>query len=377
MSHNKYIAILGRQPELGLAELEAVVGADQVVPFGRAAALVSSLVDIDRLGMTIKFTKVIYEGALTDLKELPIDIDQLPFGEGKSPFALSLYGVQASRRDCEAAGLALKKRFKQRGSVRLIQPVSGVAVTAAGLKHNKVLAKGFELLVVVNGSHMILATTVGVQDIDAYAARDYGRPARSAGVGMLPPKLAQFLLNMTPAGQMVADPFCGTGVVLQEALLAGRAAWGSDLEPDMVEMTRTNLQWLAQQYGEIPDWNIQVADARNVTLPVGAAVVSEGYLGPALAVAPGLDQLREIKQQTAQLYREVLKNWASQLPTGATVALCSPSWRLNGTWHHLGIIDELPKMGYSLMEFAHATTPLLYARPDQIVGRRLLLMRKS
>jgi hypothetical protein len=35
-----------------------------------------------------------------------------------------------------------------------------------------------------------------VQDIDAYAERDFERPMRDAFVGMLPPKLAQIMLNL-------------------------------------------------------------------------------------------------------------------------------------------------------------------------------------
>jgi 2-polyprenyl-3-methyl-5-hydroxy-6-metoxy-1,4-benzoquinol methylase len=100
-----------------------------------------------------------------------------------------------------------------------------------------------------------------VQDIEAYGARDQARPARDARVGMLPPKLAQTIINLA-AGRpetrmdkhwdsadglgrfMVLDPFCGTGVILQEALLMGYSVYGSDIEPRMAEYTKKNLQWL-------------------------------------------------------------------------------------------------------------------------------------
>jgi hypothetical protein len=38
MSSLNYLTILGRQPELGLVELESLLGADGVQPFGRQAA---------------------------------------------------------------------------------------------------------------------------------------------------------------------------------------------------------------------------------------------------------------------------------------------------------------------------------------------------
>lgn len=60
-----------------------------------------------------------------------------------------------------------------------------------------------------------------VQDIESYTARDQARPMRDARVGMLPPKLAQIIINLALSNNditEVLDPFCGTGVVLQEGI---------------------------------------------------------------------------------------------------------------------------------------------------------------
>ena len=84
-----------------------------------------------------------------------------------------------------------------------------------------------------------------MQDIESYTKRDRERPKRDAKVGMLPPKLAQIIINLAAGqlpeeklqnicdiplgepiprrllGQTVLDPFCGTGVILQEASADG------------------------------------------------------------------------------------------------------------------------------------------------------------
>jgi len=89
---------------------------------------------------------------------------------------------------------------------------------------------------------------------------------------MLPPKLAQIIVNLAtgplpddkmssicdiPAdqiipqphlGQTLLDPFCGTGVLLQEAALMGYNVYGSDLEARMVDYTAQNLAWLETTY---------------------------------------------------------------------------------------------------------------------------------
>ena len=223
-----YLAILGRQPELSLVELESLLGAAAVVPFGSNTAVLSGAIDIDRLGGVIKTGVVIYRGPVAPVEVLPLDWEALR-GEraGKLAFGLSYYGARATPRSVLATGLELKKQLKAAGPIRFIAPSAGGILSAAQLHHHRVLENGFELLVVVAGRELIVACTTGFQDIEAYSARDYGRPARSAKVGMLPPKLAQILVNTTHAATVV-DPFCGTGVVLQEALLLGRPAIGSD-----------------------------------------------------------------------------------------------------------------------------------------------------
>ena len=377
MSLFKYIAILGRQPELGLIELESVLGVEALQPFGRTAALLNQSVAIDNFGGVVRLAEVLYLGPAVDAKALPIDTAALPMSESKTPFAVSLYGLQATRRYAEVVGLALKKRLKERGSVRLVQPRGGLAVSAAGLKHNQVLEKGFELIVVVAKQQMVVARTIGIQDVDAYAARDYTRPARSAKVGMLPPKLAQILVNTTH-GSAVSDPFCGTGVVLQEARILGRSVAGSDLSAEMVEATRTNMAWLEDQRTDLgPVFGVALADAREVRLPAGAAVVTEGYLGANQTTYPTPAALKALRAELRPLYLESLQNWARQLDPGTELAVCVPAWRVKGHWEYLEIIDELPHLGYTRKSFAHTATPLLYARSDQVVGRQLLLLRKN
>jgi tRNA G10 N-methylase Trm11 len=378
MSSFTHIAILGRQSELGLVELESLLGPEALEPFGRQSVLLDREVDINRLGGSVKVGRVLYRGSSRPLRELPVDWDTLPRNESKTPFALSAYGLKVTPPTLKAAGLEIKKRLRERGSVRLVMPAKGLAVSSAELRHNQVLEDGFEVFVVSAGDQMVVAMTISVQDIDWYSKRDYERPVRSAKVGMLPPKLAQVLVNATIA-PVVVDPFCGTGVVLQEALLMGREAYGSDLAPEMAAATQTNLEWLGQQLEAptpLPTWKVAEADATAVRLPEGCAVVSEGYLGRNLSRSPVPAELKRLQSELLELYRRSLTNWARQLPSGAEVSVCVPAWRLGRQWHQLGLVDELPRLGYTAKGFTHVRTPLLYERPEQIVGRQLLFLRK-
>ena len=78
-----------------------------------------------------------------------------------------------------------------------------------------------EIVVIKGHDKVFIGKTVAIQDIENYTKRDYERPARDAKTGMLPPKLAQIMINLggltkidhdqeeTHAVQhTLYDPFC-------------------------------------------------------------------------------------------------------------------------------------------------------------------------
>ncbi len=373
-----YLAILGRQPEFGLVELESLIGSGGLTPFGKAAAVLDRELDLNRLGGTQKLGRVLYRGPVRDLNETPLSLDDLPLRTAKTSFGLSYYGSGFTQRYVMAAGLTLKKRLRSKGSMRFVVPQVGTHLTAAQVKFNSLIRDGFELMVATHKGEMIIAQTEQIQDIDWYAVRDYQRPTRSASVGMLPPKLAQILVNTTTA-PLVYDPFAGTGVILQEALLLGRSARGSDLSPEMIEATKENLTWLGTQRPDLRPWSVELADAQTLALPdEPLAIVSEGYLGPNMSKQPIPADITRLRAELGELYLKSLINWAKQLPSGAEVSITVPMWRTREGWQNLDIIDRLPGLGYNLESFKHADSRKLdYHRPNQIVGRQLLILRKQ
>jgi tRNA G10 N-methylase Trm11 len=378
MKDMKYIAILGRQPEFGLVELESLVGAQDMQPFGAQAALLTEEFDINHLGGTQKIGEIIYRGPIRDINEGPIEVATLPVRDGKTTFGLSYYGLRATQKFVAAAGITLKKRLKGRGSVRFVAPQTGTSLGAAQVKFNGLLRNGFELLVVIDRQQMVVAITRQIQDIDWYAARDYGRPTRSAKIGMLPPKLAQIMINTTSL-PFVYDPFVGTGVVLQEALLLDRAIEGSDLNPEMVAAAQENLAWLQRQRPELTIGKISQADATEITLPKASlAIVSEGYLGANQSHKIDEPTYLYLRSELTDLYLAGFKRWAVQLEADSEVTITMPVWNTPQGWRGLDLVDQITGLGYTLRQFAHVNSvALIYRRPNQFVGRQLLILRKN
>ena len=390
--------ILGRQPSLGLAELESLYGSGQVKPAGSQAALLAvdpSIIDFDRLGGSIKFGRVLATLPSTDWREvekwlaqnLPQLAEALP--EGKITLGISAYDIRVSPAAIQAAGLTLKKVIRKSGrSVRLV-PNKELELNTAQVLHNNLdRGNGWEILVVRDGSQTILGQTIRVQDIESYTIRDRERPKRDARVGMLPPKLAQIIINLArPSAQgTILDPFCGTGVLLQEALLMDFSAYGSDLEPRMIEYTKTNLEWLkarepwlAKNIDELKSTHIylEVQDATTFqNHDVIDAVACETYLGRPFTSTPSPEVLHQTVSDVNLIIKKFLKTIRSQVPSGTRMCIAVPAWQTRpGQFKHLHLLDSLGELGYNRTIFEHVSSrDLLYYRADQVVARELLVL---
>lgn len=390
---HKSLFILGRQPAIGQAELESILGAEHVELAGDQAVvsdIAPSDIPFDRIGGSIRMAKVLGQLHTTQwpaivrqlTSDLPGYLDYLPV-EGKIKLGLSVFDIPVTTQQLFRTGLELKKICKKAGrSVRLV-PNTEPALNSAQVLHNQLTSDlGIELLLVKHGNQAWLAQTTRVQDINAYARRDQGRPKRDARVGMLPPKLAQVIVNLaagplTPSDDtVVLDPFCGTGVVLQEALLMGYGAYGTDLEPRMIDYTRENLDWLATHGKETtPQLEVGDATAHYWTHPF-SVVASETYLGSPLSGWPGPDKLQKIIGTCNVIIEKFLRSMASQTKTGQRLCLAVPAWRgPNGRLHQLPLLDHMGEIGYNRIRFEHVRDiDLVYFRPEQLVARELLVI---
>jgi len=393
---NDSLLILGRQPALGLAELESLYGADAVRLASKEAALLSvepSVVAFARLGGSVKLCKVLDVFDTVKWPDLQKSLERLAprvaanMPEGKLLVGISAYGLSIRPQQLIAAGLTIKKTLRISGrSVRLV-PNQEPALNSAQVLHNKLTGdNGCELVIVRNGTQTICAQTVAEQDIESYTLRDRSRPKRDARVGMLPPKLAQIIINLAvgsdrPDGQIVLDPFCGTGVVLLEAMLMGYTPYGTDLESRMIEYSHTNLKWLREQFHlGLPPGRLEQGDATTHKWDnVVRFVAGEAYLGRPFTSQPNPEVLSQTISDVNLILMKFLHNIQEQLPESARLCLAVPAWQI-GTdkFKHLPLIDRLSDLGYNRVRFEHVRDEqLLYYREDQIVARELLVLTRK
>lgn len=394
-----HIAILGRQPELSVAELESRFGAESTRWFSSCSATIETdYIPIEQLGGTVKagtITMTLPRGNWKQVSQEIISTYTRAWNshDGKITLGISVYGFDIPARDVQHIGIVIKKNLKKSGvSLRLIpnnEPALGSAVShhnKLGLSPNKV-----ELLIVHSESgKTIVAESTGAQNITALARRDQARPKRDAFVGMLPPKLALLMVNLAAEGNFASgnttppprllDAFCGTGVILQEAALLGYHTYGTDLSEKMIDYSRANLEWLAASH-RIPVSNdLHAGDAMTTTWqqPIDM-VVSETYLGQPFSAPPSPKKLEEVRGNVNHITTSFLKNIRPQLQTGTRLCLAVPAWRdATGRITHLPFIRSIEELGFKRVAFQNVQpSDLIYYREDQIVARELLVLIKT
>jgi tRNA G10 N-methylase Trm11 len=222
---------------------------------------------------------------------------------------------------------------------------------------------------------------------------DILKAVRDTQVGLLPPKLAQILLNLgvylaggEKKGMIISDPFCGTGVIPMEVLLRGFSILASDVSEKAVKGCTANIEWTRKTYKILKkdaDSDVWKQDATKPftlkTLP--HAIVSEGTLGPALKMRPTVKDAESMCRDAEDLTARFLKN-CSETMKGVPIVMTLPVWYAQKRMIWLQKIwDKAAELGYSAVLPPHVdpTNPgrfsLLYRRADQMVGREIILLK--
>jgi tRNA (guanine10-N2)-dimethyltransferase len=169
-----------------------------------------------------------------------------------------------------------------------------------------------ELFCVLSGGKCAVGITKGEIDRNQFRER---RPTKRPVFhpSTLPPTLARCMVNLarTPRGGTFLDPFSGVGGILLEAGLIGAKVIGIDIDREMADGARRNLE----AYG-IRDFQLIVGDARKLpALEVDAIATDPPYGRQATT---GGSELRE-------LYREALPSMVWVLKSKGYLCITSPA----------------------------------------------------
>lgn len=406
----KQLFITGQSPLLSLTELNSLIKPESLIEWNESG-LITEL-DLDRnrlsklhnrLGGTIKICEVINvieketePAALNDqltqnlFKTLASELDKQI---GKRLFGLSIYPIShTNEKKLKYLLINIKKKLKAGGNTRFVNK-NFQNLQSLQISNQKLLdeTKGIEICLFFNQNKIVIAKTISVQDIPAYAKRDYEKPQRDAKSGMLPPKLAQIMLNLAAPfikdrESTIYDPFCGTGTILGEALLMGYNVIGSDKHQKALEQANENLNWIKKEFPETQSSNIllfQHSVLQNFPAYLKeekiSAVVTESFLGPPLLKKPDPELKQKIARELSNLHLNFFKNIAEIIQPQTPIVITFPLWQNSRYTEETNITSQIEKLGFKQINpLPHQINKaLIYQRPNQIVGREIQIWLKT
>jgi len=169
----------------------------------------------------------------------------------------------------------------------------------------------------------------------------------------------QLIQRFTSAGDWVLDPFCGSGTTLIEAQRLGRNALGVELQPEVVQLSRTLLANEPDDTGA----QIEVVEGDSTVFDLRAALEERGSDGASLALlhppyhdiiafSDRPDDLSNAPTEEAflELMAQVLRNVFSALLPGGHIGIVIGDKYRDGEWVPLGfeLMNVARIAGFSL-----------------------------
>jgi tRNA G10 N-methylase Trm11 len=393
----KYYFILGKNPILSKAEIEAVLATLEYrtknMEYRNNILILELEEELDvnwlnnRLGGTIKIGKIL--DTIENLENFEDKFfDLVKFGQGKVYFGFSLYNfgqktpIKHLIKRLEPVAMEIKRKLREEKNVNSRWVTSrDLELSSVIVKKNKLLENGAEICFFAKDSEIIVGQTLAVQPFEEFGARDYARPGRDDVSGMLPPKLARMMVNLAQANKdaVILDPFCGSGTILQEALLMGyKNLIGSDNSKKAIEDSKQNLDWLKEKY------NLDISDIKLLDLSVESldkkfaensidTIITEPYLGPALKGSEGIKQIDIIIKELDALYFSAFEQFKKILKTNDKIIIVFPIFQVNNQSKRLAIFDKVQKLGFKVLNM----DDLIYWRPKQFIWRDILIFEKE
>lgn len=380
MSNNDMIYfILGSHPELSIAEIKAVVPKCSIIKQANSILLCENVDENlselqERLAGTIKIGRVIGEMEKWNIDEavqLITSFASEAAGKNKIMFGLSAYNLKI---DLATLGKEIKKQLKQTG-----RPVRFVSsrepeLSSVIVQENHLLESGGEFVFILHDKKILIGQTETVQDYKAWSKRDYGRPARDAKSGMLPPKLARMMINLSgkdPRKITLLDPFVGSGTILMEAALLGCTNLiGSDISEKAIEDTRKNLNWLSS-LSSFSSIALHISPAQTINQlikePVDA-VVTETYLGKPKTKPLSETEFDQIKKELMEIYEPSFETIKRLLKKDGVMIVAVPAFKVGNEYKRLNLESFFKKIGFTVSQ------TFLYHRENQIVAREIFVL---
>jgi len=367
-----YLFVLGRDPELSKIEIESflesknlnfeILDADKNIAVIKLDKFENKL--LNSLGGVIKIAEVISNTDRTE--DIEDNLNKINLYSGKKNKII--YSVSGFKTDLDGfVHEYLKEYFKD---LKIKAMFKKEFKPSSSIKRD-LLNEGLEIVIYKN----LIGRVVAVSDPLELKRRDLGRPSVEH-VKTISLRLAKILINLSKArdGELLLDPFCGNGTILQEALLRNINVIGVDNDVNSIKQSKDNLEWLKKNYNIKNKYNLIKLDARKISSVINKvdAVVTEPYMGPYIRKLPTVKEAHNLVLELSDLYSSVLKQAKDLLISGKRIVIVIPRFRTREGKNIFISIESLAKANNFILRYK----PIIYAYKESKLIREICVLEK-
>lgn len=407
---NQYFFVLGNNPTLSIAEISAIFPNAKKEIINKDILIIKSEQDINpknlikKLGGTIKIGNIQNEITdITNYKNILICAKNLIIInaiKGKFKFGISYYGNK--KINTNVVGMEIKKYLRgKKISCRWVTSKEST-LSSVVVEQNKLTSKGIEIILIKKDNNILIGKTLSTQPFKEISRRDYGRPARDDKSGMIPPKLAQIMINLTESPHknnkdtILLDPFCGSGTILTEAMLLGyKNIIGSDISQIAINDTGINIEWIKKNYEcQMTNYKLIKSDIIQLSKFVKPSsvdkIITEPYLGPQRGqfnIYKTIQELEKLYAQSLNEFKKIIKKngkivmiwpiFTKKTKSGSNQMLFASN--INQTlFNGFKIINPIPRelKNNKFIKLTQRNT-IIYGREGQKIWREIIFLQKN
>lgn len=364
----EYFFILGRNPQLSYAEACSYLESHDIkfttILFEQNFLIISTeaelKLDVQDLGGTMKFGKIMFSGKPKDFEKY---FDGYFMPEEK--FTFSVVGNLID--ETEETLMAKFKKEKLKAQVRH--------------SHTRLKLQDGENFDISNADAQFFCYEIEKKIYFGRVEQEYShkdvkerdmkKPMRRESLA-ISPRLAKILINLsqTKKGELLLDPFCGVGGIIQEALLKGINCLGVDKDREAIIGAKHNLSWLTDNYKINARYSLLNADSRNLPRARVDGVATEPALGELIRRKLSNDESKRFICEFEDLIIPILNSIAQAKTKEAKIVLTMPKVREVS----VNLQDICRATGLQIYQIPNIEMPIKEFREDQYVSREIVIL---
>lgn len=378
----RYLFILGRNVKLSIAEVFSFLEKENIEVLNYSKKNNSILVEIDKKldNVIDKFGGVIAIGevlASGNIKEVINELEKTTlYNKKESKFNYVLWNFSDEDAELQISDY-IKSRFKKEKLKASEKNFRGLIKL-----QNMDLAENIPSRNSIKEEYFLFSSDKEKENFfgiikqrcnyDEIEKRDMEKPVRRQELA-ISPRLAKIMINLSGAreNEIILDPFCGIGAVLEEALLQNIKVIGIDKDENAINGARKNLEWF-----KFPkqNYNLIVGDSRNIKIDKIDAIVTEPSFGKTLRKLPSKQEAEKMAGDFEKLIIQVLNNLKNK--TSGKIVFTSPLIKTMRGRVSCDFENILKNTGLKMEQINDINFPIAEFRGEQIIGRNIVVLKR-